>query len=158
MSALTKAKFMELRRTNYYLVPRNPWLCPNNFFHHANQEIIHNEVYGSKEFNCFPQYSINMDKIRSNPGYFGKALEICEEQGLIPLMTLSHNYFKEVICKFYATMVFLEDEFGFRSLKWTTKEFEMEATWQDFSRGIAYDLPDNNIHLFRIHLDHKPMA
>jgi hypothetical protein len=117
MSALTKAKFMELRRTNYYLVPRNPWLCPNNFFHHANQESIYNEVYGSKDFNCFPQYSINMDKLRSKPGYFGKALEICEEQGLIPLMTLSHNYFKEVICKFYATMVFLEDEFGFRSLK-----------------------------------------
>jgi hypothetical protein len=34
----------------------------------------------------------------------------------------------------------------------------MEATWQEFSRGIGYDLPDNVINLFRIHLQPKPMT
>jgi hypothetical protein len=99
-----------------------------------------------------------MDKLRSKPEYFGEALEICEEKGLIPLMAFSHNYSMEVICQFFATVVFLEDEYGFCSLKWMTKEFEMEATWQEFARGIGYDLPDNDINLFRIHLHHKPMT
>ncbi|KAK1679295.1 hypothetical protein QYE76_040143 [Lolium multiflorum] len=103
MSGIKKAQFLEIMGANPYLVPRNPRLCPNNYFYQANQERIYNEVYGTKEFNCFPQYSINMDKLRSKPEYFGEALEICEEQGLIPLMTFSHNYSKEVICQFYAT-------------------------------------------------------
>jgi hypothetical protein len=94
----------------------------------------------------------------SKPEYFGEALEICEEQGLIPLMTFSHNFSKEVICQFYATVVFLEDEGGFRTLKWMTKEFVMEATWQEFARGIGYDLPDNETNFLRIHLQPKPMA
>ncbi|KAK1616250.1 hypothetical protein QYE76_021767 [Lolium multiflorum] len=79
------------------------------------KERIYNEVYGAKEFNCCPQYSINMDKLNSNLEYFGEALEICDEQGPTPLTTFSHNYSKEVICQFYATAVFLEDEGGFRS-------------------------------------------
>nr|XP_051202596.1 uncharacterized protein LOC127316226 [Lolium perenne] len=37
-----------------------------------------------------------MDKLNSNLEYFGEALEICEEQGLIPLMTFSHHYNKEI--------------------------------------------------------------
>jgi hypothetical protein len=73
-------------------------------------------------------------------------------------MTFSHNYSKEVICQFFATVVFLEDEYGFRSLKWMTKEFVMEATWEDFARGIGYDLPDYDINFFWIHLQNKLMA
>ncbi|KAK1665502.1 hypothetical protein QYE76_053661 [Lolium multiflorum] len=158
MKDLKKAQFLQVRGVNPYLVPKNSRLCPNNFFYHADQERIYNDVYGSKEFRCCPQYSINMDKLQDKPEYFGEALEICEEQGLIPLMTFSHNFSKEVICQFYATVVFLEDEGGFRTLKWMTKEYVMEATWQEFARGIGYDLPDNEHNFFRIHLQAKPMA
>jgi hypothetical protein len=63
-----------------------------------------------------------------------------------------------MICQFYATVVFLEDEDGFRTLKWMTKEFLMEATWEEFARGIGYDLPDDESNFFRIHLQPKPMA
>ncbi|KAK1668094.1 hypothetical protein QYE76_056253 [Lolium multiflorum] len=99
-----------------------------------------------------------MDKLNSNLEYFGDALEICDEQGLTPLMTFSHNFSKEVICQFYATVVFLEDEGGFRSLKWMTREHVMEASWEEFARSIGYELPDNDSNTFRIHLQAKPMA
>ncbi|KAK1664063.1 hypothetical protein QYE76_052222 [Lolium multiflorum] len=158
MIDLKKGQFMEVRGANPYLLPRNARQCPNPYFHHVNQERIYNEVYGAKEFNCCPQYSISMDKINSNLEYFGEALEICEEQGLTPLMTFSHNYSKEVICQFYATVVFLEDEGGLRSLKWMTREHVMEATWEDFARGIGYELPDYDTNIFWIHLQAKPMA
>ncbi|KAK1692594.1 hypothetical protein QYE76_009291 [Lolium multiflorum] len=158
MSGVTKSQFLEVRGANPYLVPRNPRLCPNNYFHHPNQERIYNEVYGAKEFNCCPQFSINMDKLRSKPKYFGEALEICEEQGLIPLMTFTYNYSKEVICQFYATAVFLQEESGVRSIKWMTKEHVMEATWDEFARGLGYQLPGNDINYFRIHLQHRPMS
>ncbi|KAK1665554.1 hypothetical protein QYE76_053713 [Lolium multiflorum] len=98
MKDLKKAQFLQVRGVNLYLVPKNSRLCPNNFFYHADQERIYNDVYGSKEFRCCPQYSINMDKLRAKPEYFGEALKICEEQGLIPLMTFSHNYSKDIIC------------------------------------------------------------
>ncbi|KAK1682939.1 hypothetical protein QYE76_043787 [Lolium multiflorum] len=158
MVDLKKSQFLEVRGANPYLLPRNARQCPNNFFYHVNQERIYNEVYGAKEFNCCPQYSISMDKLNSNLEYFGEALEICVEQGIDQLMTFSHNYSKEVICQFYATVVFLEDEGGFRSLKWMTREHLMEATWQDFARGIGYELNDYDTNVFRIHLQAKPMA
>jgi hypothetical protein len=145
MSGLKKDQFLEISRINPHLVPRNPRLCSNDYFYHPNQEKIYNEIYGAKEFNCCPQFSISMDKLRSKPEYFGEALEICEEQGLIPLITFTHNYSKEVICQFYGTVVFIEDEFGFRSLKWMTKEHVMEATCEEFANGIGYRLHKNCI-------------
>jgi hypothetical protein len=158
MIDIKKGQFMEVRGANPYLLPRNACQCPNHYFHHVNQERIYNEVYGAKEFKCCPQYSISMDKLNSNPEYFGEALKICDEQGLTPLMTFSHNFSKEVICQFYATVVFLEDEGGFRSLKWMTREHVMEATWEEFARCIGYELPDDDSNVFRIHLQAKPMA
>ncbi|KAK1630876.1 hypothetical protein QYE76_005191 [Lolium multiflorum] len=158
MVDIKKGQFMEIRGANPYLLPRNARQCPNHFFHHVNQERIYNEVYGAKEFKCCPQYSISMDKLNSNLEYFREALEICEEQGLTPLMTFSHNYSKEVICQFYATAIFLEDEGGFRSLKWMTREHVMEATWEEFARGIGYELHDYDTDIFKIHLQPKPMA
>jgi hypothetical protein len=91
MNKLSKGQFLEVWRVNPYLVEKNHRLCPNNYFYHPNQERIYNEVYGKKEFNCCPQCSISMEKLRSKPELFGEALEICEEKGLIPLMTFSHD-------------------------------------------------------------------
>ncbi|KAK1605343.1 hypothetical protein QYE76_029016 [Lolium multiflorum] len=68
------------------------------------------------------------------------------------------QFLQEIICQFYATVVFLEDEDGFRSLKWMTREHVMEATWEDFARGIGYELPEFDINFFKIHLQAKPMA
>jgi hypothetical protein len=158
MLDVKKGQFLEVRGANPYLLPRNARQCPNAYFHHINQERIYTEVYGAKEFKCCPQYSISMDKLNSDLDYFGEALEICEEQGLIPIMTFSHDFSREVICQFYATVVFLEDEGGYRTLKWMTKEHVMEASWQDFARGIGYELPEDDSNTFRIHLQAKPMA
>ena len=158
MLDIKKGQFLEVRGANPYLLPRNARQCPNAYFHHISQEKIYYEVYGAKEFKCCPQYSISMDKLRSDLDYFGEALEICEEQGLIPIMTFSHDFSREVICQFYATVVFLEDDGGYRSLKWMTKELVMEASWQDFARCLGYEIPENDSNYFRIHLQAKPMA
>ena len=39
-----------------------------------------------------------------------------------------------------------------------TKEYVMEATWEEFAAGIGYQLPQNDANFFRIHLQHKPMS
>jgi hypothetical protein len=99
-----------------------------------------------------------MEKLKLEPDYFGEAQEICEEQGRVPLMTFTHDYSKEVICQFYATVVFPEDENEVRLLKWMTKEHVMEVTWEEFTAGLGYQLPNKYSNFFRSHLQHKPMS
>jgi hypothetical protein len=55
-----------------------------------------------------------MDKLDSDPKYFGEAKAIGEELGLVPLMTFNHPDSKEIICQFYAMVVFDVDENGAR--------------------------------------------
>ncbi|KAK1621249.1 hypothetical protein QYE76_026766 [Lolium multiflorum] len=143
---------------NPYLVEKNARLCPNTYLYHQNQERIYHEIYGAKEFACCPQWSISMDKLDSDPEYFGEAKAICEELGLVPLMTFNHPYSKEIICQFYATVVFEVDENGDRSLTWMTKELVMNATREEFANGLGYQLAHNNLNSFRVHLHPKPMS
>ncbi|KAK1695013.1 hypothetical protein QYE76_011710 [Lolium multiflorum] len=75
MSGLTKKQFLEIQQVNPYLVDKNHRLCPNTYFYHPNQERIYKEIYGAKEFNCCPQCSISMDKLRSKPEYFPRRQE-----------------------------------------------------------------------------------
>jgi hypothetical protein len=78
-----------------------------------------------------------MDKFDSDPKYFGEAKAICEELGLVRLMTFNHPYSKEVICQFYATTQSDVDENGDRSLTWMTKEHLMKASWAEFAQVLA---------------------
>jgi hypothetical protein len=158
MDELSKNQFLEVRKINPYLVEKNHRLCPNPLFYHQYQERIYNDIYGKKEFACCPQGSISMDKLDSEPEYFGEAKAICEELGLVPLMTFNHPYNKEIICQFYATVVFEEDEFGVRSLTWMTKEHLMRASWEEFAQGLGYQLAHDDRNTFRVHLQPKPMS
>jgi hypothetical protein len=99
-----------------------------------------------------------MEKLDSEPEYFGEAKAICEELGLIPLMSFNHDYNKETICQFDATVVFEADEFGNRSLIWMTKEHVMRATWAEFADGLAYQLAHDDHNAFWIHLHPKSMS
>jgi hypothetical protein len=98
-----------------------------------------------------------MDKLDSDPKYFGEAKAIGEELGLVPLMTFNHPDSKEIICQFYAMVVFDVDENGDRSLTWMTKEHVMKATWQEFAKVLGYQLAHNNLNSFRVHHHPKPM-
>jgi hypothetical protein len=140
MNELSKNQFLEVLKVNPYMVEKNTRLCPNAYFYHKNTEMIYNEIYRAKEFACCPQWSISMENLDSEPEYFVEAKAICEEFGLIPLMTFNHQYSKEIICQFYATMVFEVDENGYRSLTWMTKEHVMKATWEEFANGLGYNL------------------
>jgi hypothetical protein len=106
MDKLSKNQFLEVHKVNPYLVAKNTHMFPNACFYHQYTERIYNDNYAQKEFACLPQCSISMEKLDSEPKYFGEAKAICEELGLVPLMTFNHPYNKEIICQFYATMVF----------------------------------------------------
>lgn len=81
MDELSKNQFLEVRNVNPYLVAKNTRMWPNAYFYHQNQERIYNEIYGKKDFARFPQCSISMEKLDSDPAYFGEAKEICENLG-----------------------------------------------------------------------------
>jgi hypothetical protein len=116
MDQLTKNQFLVVRGVNPYVVEKNVRLCPNPYFNHQNQERIYNEIYGSKEFACCPQWSIRMEKLDSDHEYFGEAKAICEELGIVPLIIFNHPFSREVICQFYVTVQFDVDENGVLSL------------------------------------------
>jgi hypothetical protein len=136
------------------VVKKNVRFFPNTNFYHQNQENIYNKIYGAKEFACC-QWSISMDKLDSDHEYFGEAKAICKELGLVPLTIFYHPYSKEIICQFYATVVFKVNENGDRSLAWMTKEHVMRATWEEFAHGLGYQLSHNDLNSFRVH--HHPM-
>lgn len=73
-------------------------------------------------------------------------------------MTFNHPCSKEVICQFYATVVFEVNEHGDRSLTWITKEHVMGATWEEFAHGLGYQLDHNNLNSFRVYIHPKPMS
>ncbi|KAK1629733.1 hypothetical protein QYE76_004048 [Lolium multiflorum] len=97
-------------------------------------------------------------KLDSDHEYFGEAKVICEELGIVPLITFNHPFSREVICQFYATVQFDVDENGVHYLTWMTKEHLMKANWEEFAHGLGYQLAaPNNFNVFRVHLAHKPM-
>jgi hypothetical protein len=46
--------------------------------------MIYDEIYGVKEFTYCPKWSISLEKLDSDPEYFGEAKAICEKLGLLP--------------------------------------------------------------------------
>jgi hypothetical protein len=74
-------------------------------------------------------------------------------------MNFKHPFNDEIICQFYATVNFEQDENEVRSLTWMTKEFLMRATWEEFANGLGYMAPlPNTPNVFRVHLRNKPMS
>jgi hypothetical protein len=53
-----------------------------------------------------------------NPEYFGEALAMCEEFGLLPLMQFTQNWDEDLVVQFYSTVYFTEDED--KTIKWLT--------------------------------------
>ena len=159
MKELTLRQFLEIRNVNPYVIEKNTRLCPNPYFYTKNQERIFNEIYKVKNFACCPQWSTNVEKMDANLEYFGEAKAICEEFGIVPLMNFNHPFNDEIICQFYSTVNFEQDENEVRSLTWMTKEFVMRASWEEFAHGLGYTAPPPNTpNVFRVHLRHKPMA
>jgi hypothetical protein len=91
-----------------------------------------------------------MDFVRGNPSYFGGALEMCEEFGLLPIMQFHCDYDMDMVCQFYFTVYFSTSEP--RKLTWMTKNKVFEAEWSEFATLLGYppsaDLEDDG---WRVH-------
>jgi hypothetical protein len=88
------------------------------------------------------QHHINVEYMRKNSEYFGEALAMCEEFGLIPLMQFVHNWDEELVVQFYSTVYFTEDDD--RTIKWLTNGRLLEATWEEFGDSLGYPILDTS--------------
>jgi hypothetical protein len=158
MKDINLRQFLDIRNVNPYVVEKNTRLCPNPYFYSKNQERIFNEIYKVKNFACCPQWSTNLEKMNDDLEYFGEAKSICEEFGIVQWMNFNLSFNDEIICQFYSTVNFEQDENEFCSLTWMTKEYVMRASWKEFDQGLGYTVPPNTPNVFRVHVLHKPMA
>ena len=94
-------EYMALRSTNPYVGPRASRVR-NRHFYTEVQERIFNEVYPPK-VKVVDQRYINISHMRKE-AYFHEALGICQEFGLLPIMTLQCNYDDYLVTQFYATV------------------------------------------------------
>jgi hypothetical protein len=76
--------------------------------------------------------------MRKNPEYFGEALAMCEEFGLLPLMQFTQNWDEDLVVQFYSTVYFTEDED--KTIKWLTNGRLLEATWVEFGASLGYPI------------------
>jgi hypothetical protein len=79
-------------------------------FWSRSQEEIYTCIYLPMKNRVVKQHHINVYHMRKNPEYFGEALEMCEEFGLLLLMEFTQNWDEELVVQFYTTVFFTEDK------------------------------------------------
>ena len=131
--------YREYRDMNPYSTPRNPHV-PNPFFYTSDQERVYNDIYLNQKTKVTKQHSLDIDhmKLEKHHGYFDEALSLCEEYGLINIMTLNQRYDDFLIAQFFSTVHFDNDEK--RTLRWMTKDTVLEATLEEFGNSLGYTL------------------
>jgi hypothetical protein len=82
------------------------------------------------------QHYLSIDHMVSKRNYFGEAMDICEEFGLLPIMQLRCNY---------------DVDFSTskpQMIRWMTKDKHFEASWVEFVKILGYHQDANG---WRIH-------
>ncbi|KAK1646410.1 hypothetical protein QYE76_064215 [Lolium multiflorum] len=131
-------EYMALRSTNPYEGSRASRVR-NRHFYTEVQERIFNEVYAPK-VKVVDQRYINIDHLKKD-AYFHEALEICQEFGLLPIMSFQCNYDPYLVTQFYATVYFRDDKA--RSISWMTRDEVLTTTWSNFGQILGYPIPEN---------------
>jgi hypothetical protein len=131
--------YMAIRTANPYLGPRSS-RTHNRHFYTEVQERIFNEVYPPNKVKVVDQRYINIDHLKKD-AYFHEALGICEEFGLLPIMTFQCNYDPYLVTQFFATVYFHEDKA--RSITWMTRDEVLTTTWSNFGQILGYPIPEN---------------
>jgi hypothetical protein len=83
-----------------------------------------------------PHHTIDIEKMRMTPRYFGEALAMCEEFGLLPIMEFNNAYDEELIIQFYTTVHFQDDEA--RTFRWLTNGIYLESDLARFGTSLGY--------------------
>lgn len=81
------------------------------------------------------QHTINIGHMRQKPDYFGEALEICEEFGLLRLMEFNFDFADALVVQFFATLHFGSDDY--MTLTWMTKEKCLSAASKAFFQCVG---------------------
>jgi len=148
---------MDVSKFNPYELPKDDRIANDPRFNTLTQAQIYQEIYlvGHK-YRAVSQHYINVDFMRKNSDYFGEALSMCEEFGLLPLMQFSCHYIEDLITQFYTTVHMETNEE--RTLTWMTNDRVMTAPWKEFAAAIGY--PENGASHpseFHVHLMENPM-
>ena len=127
--------YVELRQGNPYTFPRDKkWKDPQ--FYTQQQKFIYDDVYAILKKKVCPQQFIDMEKMTSNPQYFGSAHAICTRLGLLPIMELHQNYSEDIVAQFYATVSFHGENAD--KMTWMTLDKKLTSSWQDFGDILGY--------------------
>jgi hypothetical protein len=124
-----------------YSVEHNSRVEDAHFSNHA-QEEVYSRIYLPLKHKVVNQHHINVAYMCKNSEYFGEALAMCEEFGLLPLMQFVQNWDEELVVQFYSTIYFTEDVD--KTIKWLTNGRLLETTWAEFGDSLGYTILDSS--------------
>jgi hypothetical protein len=90
LEGLTAHEFVEMRKRNFYALPRNSW---DQWFFRKEQELIVNKFYASlKKWPVCPPTVLDFAHFERHRAYFEEAVWIKQKFGLYPLMKIQEDY------------------------------------------------------------------
>jgi len=142
-SKMPEPQFLDTRKRDAYSTDRANLLPKyrgnDPYFHNVFQAQCYSEILHRKaEKNVVPQKWIDIDHMSRHPEYFGEAMAICQEFGLIPLMQLKQDYDEALVCQFLATVHFgteAEDPY----LTWMSNDQQITETWADITAMLGFE-------------------
>ena len=106
------------------------------------------------------QFCINTEYMQAHWDYFGEALDMCEEFGILQYINLHENFDEALIHQLYATVHFATDQ---RSITWMSKDKVLSSSWADFASLFGtrdygeFLTVEEDAQVFRISYMNKPM-
>lgn len=121
LKKMSDSEFARNKGINPYVVgapdPRHvsdPW-----FYNNFQSQIYHEILMRKKTDNFVMQHSIHLEHMTKKPDYFGEALSICEEFGLLRIMDFNQKFDVELVAQFFATVHFGNEEV--RTVTWMSR-------------------------------------
>ena len=157
---MSNDEFRKNRRINPYVKSRDPRV--NECFWTRFQERIFYEEYPTHKNKVVEQFSISVPFMQAHLYYFGEALEVCEQLGLLDFIEINEDYDVHLVGQFFATLYFhTEDD---RKITWMTKDQVFTATWAKFATMFGLQdygaTPDHAFSstMFRVPYPEKSMG
>ena len=120
-------EYREYREKNPYLIPRqDPMLWIPGFYTNDQEQFI-NQIYTGQRNAVVLQHRLNIPHMTSPKyqAYFAEAYSMCEEFGLLQIMSEQQDYNEELVGQFYAT-VHMGNERNAK-LHWMIKDEHVEC-------------------------------
>ena len=96
LAKMPPTQFMKERRVNPYTASKDA-RYKNSLFHTQFRERIFNEVLPHFKTKVVKQLYINTEYMRAHRDYFGEALDMCEQFGILEFINLHENFDEALI-------------------------------------------------------------